>query len=126
MKHCFCLLLASLLLTGCATRYKAMETDLYFGLSMNNGKIIAEDDWKAFENNYVAPVFPNGFTRINASGVWRGNNGTTISEPSRVIVAINKMSPQLSAAIDSLRRTYQKLFQQEAVLRVDKRVHMQL
>jgi hypothetical protein len=42
-------------------------------------------------------------------------------EPSHIIISLNKMNPLFSKGIDSLRIIYKELFQQQFVLRVDKK-----
>lgn len=101
---------------------KFVQTELYFGLSQNDGKIIPDSAWNTFVQEYVAKTFSLGFTILASEGRWFDEQSKqTQAEPSHIIISINKMNRQLSQNIDSLRNAYKKLFQQQSVLRVDKK-----
>lgn len=124
MKKVLTLLLpAALAVGGCAVQKRLVQTDLYFGLSQEGGKTVSDSAWTAFVQRHVSPLFSSGFTLLSAEGKWvDANDKKLYGEPSRIISSINRMSKDLSAGIDSLRATYKRLFQQQAVLRVDKKV----
>ena len=114
----FCLLLA----TGCSLEKDFVQTDLYFGLSQNNGAIIPDSSWNNFVQNEVAKVFPDGFTEVDAKGKWYdADQHKLTSEPSRMITVVYKPQQIPSLKIDSLRNRYKNLFSQQSVLRVDKK-----
>ncbi|MEO8710855.1 MAG: DUF3574 domain-containing protein [Parafilimonas sp.] len=107
---------------GCTTQ-KFMQTELYFGLKQQDGKIIPDSAWNAFVENYATKTFAQGFTILTSQGWWTDEATKQIhEEPSHVIISINKMDHQLSKKIDSLRSVYIILFNQEAVLRTDKKI----
>jgi Protein of unknown function (DUF3574) len=108
---------------SCSLQNRIVQTELYFGLSLNNGNIISDSAWNVFVQKEVSPVFVGGFTIIQSNGKWYDTlSGQLHSEPSRMILSVNKLTPQASAKIDSLREKYKLLFQQQSVLRVDKKV----
>jgi uncharacterized protein DUF3574 len=124
MRNIFLVLLffSVLMLGGCATQ-KFVETNLYFGLSKDNGTLISDSAWNVFAENNIAETFDRGFTILTSEGKWLDNkSGKVYTEPSRVVISVNKMNHQLSQRIDSLRSTYKKIFQQQSVLRTDKKV----
>lgn len=101
---------------------KIVQTELYFGLSQNNGNIIADSSWNNFVQQEVTKVFSGGFTIILSEGKWVDELHRQIhSEPSRIISSVSTMTPALSFQIDSLRKKYKSMFQQESVLRIDKK-----
>ncbi len=114
----FVLLLA---VTACRIPAKPVETSLYFGLSGPSGGSIPDSTWRRFEGEHVLRVFPDGYTVIDARGAWKGAGGWT-SEPTRIVVSLNRMTDALSGRIDSLRERYRAAFSQESVMRVDKHV----
>ncbi|RFM29520.1 DUF3574 domain-containing protein [Deminuibacter soli] len=120
MKNYRYALLPLLLLCACTASHKSTETNLYFGMDIAHTGTVSDSAWQAFETKYILPVFPAGFTRLDANGVWRGDDHIQVTEHSRIIIALNKMSPQLSVSIDSIRAAYKRLFKQDAVMRVDK------
>lgn len=107
---------------GCSMQKKMVQTELYFGLSQSNGSIIADSAWNIFVQQDVSNVFSKGFTVICSEGKWVDQLHKEMhSEPSRIITSVSTMTKPLSAQIDSLREKYKTLFQQEAVLRIDKK-----
>jgi hypothetical protein len=110
------------ILSSCASQ-KFVETDLYFGMSKNDGTIISDSAWSAFVKNNIAPTFYSGFTIASAQGRWLDEKNKKIyAEPSHIVISVNKMNKNLSEKIDSLRAAYKNIFQQESVLRIDKKV----
>jgi hypothetical protein len=108
--------------TGCSIQKKMVQTELYFGLSKNNGSIITDSAWNIFVQQDVSKVFSKGFTVVNSEGKWVDQLYKKMhSEPSRIITSVCTMTGSLSAQIDSLRERYKILFEQEAVLRIDKK-----
>ena len=124
MKTGFALFASLLLLSSCGS-VRQIETGLYFGLSKPRG-IITPNEWAQFSQTELGRVFPSGFTELDASGKWRGAGDSLISEPSKLVIAIHKKDKSLDILIDSACIAYKKLFQQEAVMRVDKKVKMKL
>ena len=109
------------ILSSCASQ-KFVETELYFGMSKNDGTIIPDAAWNIFVETNVAAVFYNGFTIVSAQGRWLDEKNRKVDEePSHVVISVNKMNKNLSLKIDSLRAAYKNIFQQESVLRVDKK-----
>ena len=116
-----CLLL-SLLLYSCATS-RMMETDLYFGQSKPDGSMITEKEWSNFKDTHIAKVFKEGSTVLNGAGNWYDPvSHKLVTEPTYVVIYFYKKSSSVSAQIDSLISRYKVMFQQQSVLRVDKKV----
>lgn len=106
---------------------RAIQTELYFGQSKLNGGAVTDNEWNVFVEQYVSRVFTDGSTVIHSSGNWYDTaQKKIIIEPTKIVTSINKMTPQLSSQIDSLRYWYKRLYQQQSVLRVDKKVKMKL
>ena len=100
-----------------------IETDLYFGQSKPNGSMVTEAEWDHFKETQIARVFKNGSTITQATGSWYDPvSHQLISEPAYVVSYLHKRSPLISKQIDSLRNIYKSMFQQQSVLRVDKKL----
>ena len=85
--------------------------------------MVTEMEWKNFKENYIAKVFKEGSTVYHAEGNWLDTvSNQLITEPTYVVAYIYKHSPQKSKQIDSLRYWYETMFQQQSILRVDKKV----
>ncbi|MEO8512355.1 MAG: DUF3574 domain-containing protein [Ignavibacteria bacterium] len=95
------------------------KTELYFGQSKNTGGKVSQEEWNAFEDSVIVKVFSSGSTTFETRGRWLNENGDVIKEDSRIVMAVNKMTPELSAEIDSIREKYKKYFSQSSVLRID-------
>lgn len=102
---------------------KMVETDLYFGQSKPNGSMITEIEWNNFKESQILRIFKEGSTTISATGSWLDPvTQKLISEPTYVVSYLHKKSPTISKQIDSLRNLYKSMFQQQAILRVDRKV----
>jgi hypothetical protein len=93
------------------------RSTLYFGATIPGATdTVDQDEWSTFLANSVTPHFPDGLTWFEASGQWRGKDGSVISEHSRVLVLIHADDITKQAAISEIRDTYRSRFQQEATL----------
>jgi len=120
------MILCCLVFCSCSTA-KQVETKLYFGQFKLNGGTVSDQEWNDFVARYVSKVFPEGSTVENATGNWYDTaTHKLIMEPSKVITAINKPSEKLNQQIDSLGYWYKTLYQQQSVLRVDRKVKARL
>ena len=100
-----------------------METYLYFGQSKPDGGMISEKEWNSFKDEYISKLFKEGSTVLNGAGNWYDPvSHKLITEPTYVVIYFHKKSSTISAQIDSLISRYKKVFQQQSVLRVDKKV----
>jgi hypothetical protein len=118
----YLILLSCIMLFSCSTS-QWIETSLYFGQSKPDGGKVTEADWNKFKENKVSKVFPEGSTVVNVTGNWYDPAAKQlITEPTYVVISYHKKSPGLSKQVDSLRYWYKTMFQQQSVLRVDKKV----
>jgi hypothetical protein len=117
------LLVSVLFISACSVKPDLVQTELYFGLSKADGSIISDSVVNVFIEKNAGIVFPKGYTVIQTKGKWHdAQSGRTYSEPSFVITSSDTMTSKRSAAIDTLREQYKRVFQQQSVLRVDKEV----
>ena len=118
--------LCCLVFCSCSTS-RQVETKLYFGQIKLDGGTVSEKEWNDFVVQYVSKVFPEGSTVENACGNWYDTaQHKLVLEPSKVLTAINKPSDKLDEQIDTLRNWYKRLYQQQSVLRVDRKVKASL
>ncbi|HEV7780679.1 MAG TPA: DUF3574 domain-containing protein [Chitinophagaceae bacterium] len=115
-------LIGLIIIVSCSPQ-RMMETNLYFGQSKPSGEMVTETEWNQFKENYISKVFKEGSTVINVSGNWYDpDNHKLITEPTYKVIYFYKPSEKISRQIDSLRYWYKTLFQQQSVLRVDRKV----
>lgn len=100
------------------------KTELFFGLSKRGGEIISTKDWQAFADTVIAKTFTDGSTIVDARGQYLEKDGKLISESSKILIVISKLDAERSKQIDIVREKYKKYFQQESVMRMNKRVRV--
>lgn len=100
---------------------KYLRTELFMGLSKPDGGIVSDSEWEQFLDEVVTPAFPKGYTVLDAVGRFRGNDGKTISEESRVLIILYPKADKKESRrkIEEIRAAYIKRFEQEAVIRMD-------
>lgn len=122
--------LTALLLAGCGATWtrehpllcplgeeRLQRDTLYFGLSRPDGTRITAAEWDGFEQARLAAAFPKGFTVLDAHGHWRGADGASVAEDSRVVVILHPFDAASEHAIVDVARWYRQQFAQESVLR---------
>ena len=109
------LLVVLLVVTGCLQCGDGGwgEYKVFCGMSFKGGEV-TEVDWRRFCDEHVTPLFPDGYTSIEATGYWKGSNDITARENSRVLLIV--APPDAKAKVVSIARQYRERFQQEAVL----------
>jgi hypothetical protein len=118
----FRIFIVCIFLVSC-TPYRMIETQLYFGQTRPNGSRITDAEWNDFKDNQISRVFTRGSTTIKATGTWYDpDTHKLISEPAYVVSCFYKKSALISRQIDSLRNLYKTMFNQQSILRVDKKV----
>ncbi|WP_169736881.1 DUF3574 domain-containing protein [Pseudonocardia spinosispora] len=97
------------------------RTELFFGTNRAVGEPISDQEFTAFVDAEVTPLFPDGLTVLPGSGQFRGADGRLVRERSQVLVLIYPVSTdgESGSKIDRIRELYKQKFAQESVLRVD-------
>jgi len=103
---------------GCRLDEQLLVRDaLYFGRAIPGGGEVDEAAWQRFESEVFGPAFPHGYTVLDAHGRWRGADGTTIGESSRVVLVVHADDSASDAALRDVVARYRTMFRQESVLR---------
>ena len=110
-----CLLLCSLLFTGCAAGKVSAwrEYKVFCGMSSKKGEV-SEDAWKRFCDRHVSAAFPDGYTVLDATGYWRSGQDAAAKERAKVILIVAPADAR--EKVLSVARQYRKDFDQDAVL----------
>jgi Protein of unknown function (DUF3574) len=96
------------------------RTELYFGTSKPDGTTITEAEFRAFMDKEITSRFPDGLTLLTGYGQYLSEDGEIAKETSKVLVLFYPSDmTNASENIEAIRHEYEKLFQQESVLRVD-------
>lgn len=112
--------LASLLslATSCVTQPHWQRYELCFGLSRDGGKaLVSEQEWESFEEEEIAPRFPDGFTITQGIGHW-SHDGKTYSEPTEILMVVASDSIETQQKLDAIAQAYAQRFEQDAVLQI--------
>jgi len=125
-----CLIVASVA-AGCGPRdivvgraglKELVRTELYFGMSMADGKTISDADWQTFVDEQITPKFKDGLTIIDASGQCLDKSKKLIRERTKVVILVHPDTPRSRIDIFNIINAYKTRFRQESVLRVTGRV----
>lgn len=96
------------------------RTELFFGTGKPDGTEVTDQEFAEFSEREITQAFPDGFTRLDGSGQWRGGSGAIVREHTHVIVLLYPFADRdAEREIEELRADYKKQFQQESVLRSD-------
>lgn len=101
---------------------QSVRTELYFGMRKRDNGVVGLRDWRKFLDSLITPRFPKGLTVIDANGQYQMANGTIKPEMAKVVLLIHDDTPAQSNAIDSIRKEYCAMYDQESVLRVSQYV----
>jgi len=103
---------------GCRLDEHLLVRDtLYFGRSIPGGGEVDADAWRQFETDVLLRAFPRGYTVLDATGRWRGADGATIGEASRVVIIVHADDSASEATVRDVVARYRTTFRQESVLR---------
>lgn len=111
-----------LLLAGCTSAPPCRNhTQLFFGSAIGeSGAKVDEAAWRNFIDTAILPRFPDGFTIVDAAGVWRSPaTGRAVSEESRVLLVLHADNAESHRQLDAIAAEYKARFSQESVLRLD-------
>src|SRR5262245_34948673 len=72
------------------------RTELYFGTSMANGRVVSGEQFKAFLDAEITPRFPEGLTVLDGFGQFKNSTGMIQQEQSFVLILLYPLSTQES------------------------------
>lgn len=110
-----------------AQAQNAVETSLYFGLALEDGGEVSEEEWSAFLAEQVTPRFPDGFTVIDAYGQWRDPSladAPIIREKTKLLIIVHPGTAETDRAITEIKSLYKKRFDQKSVFHTDASVRI--
>lgn len=105
----------------------AIQTTLYFGLSLPKGGEVSEKQWQGFLADTVSPRFPDGLTVVSAIGQWRDPKSKSVkpsSEKTRIVILVRADTPAADKAVAEIKAIYLKRFHQISVLQTDQPVRI--
>jgi len=88
---------------------------LYFGFDTPDGPV-TDAAWLTFVQGDITPRVPSGFTLLAARGLWRGEDGASHQEESRVLEVVGRDDAAHRQALVEIVARYKTVFRQESVL----------
>ena len=96
-------------------------THLFLGRNIPTGGEVSDRAWRDFVDAEVATRFPDGFTVLDGTGVWRDTETReTQREANKVLVIFHPGAAADEAAVAEVSQAYIARFDQQAVLRADR------
>lgn len=93
-----------------------IETELFFGRNIPGGGEVSEEEFQAFVDRVITPLFPDGLTVFEANGQFKDSKGQIIEEESKSVKLIFEDTVKNEKAIDLIIEAYMQEFNQESVL----------
>jgi transcription termination factor NusB len=93
-----------------------IQKELFFGRNIANGEQVSEEEFQAFVDTVITPLFPEGLTVSDSKGQFLSSTGTLIEEPSKVVTLFVEDTAETEAEINQIVTAYVKQFDQESVL----------
>ena len=97
------------------------RTELYFGSNKPDGTVVTPAEFQSFLDQEITPRFPDGLTLLTGLGQFRGSSGVIQRERSMELILLYPVDSARSSGqkIEEIRAAYERMFQQESVLRAD-------
>jgi hypothetical protein len=98
------------------------RTELFFGTAKPDGGAVSDAEFAAFVDTDVTPLFPDGVTVLEAASQFRDESaGVIIKEKTFLLILLYPVEDIAGSSrrIETIRQSYEELFQQASVMRVD-------
>jgi len=101
-----------------------VETRLYFGLQSADGEKVSKKGWENFLVDDVTPRFRDGYTVVDARGLWKSQSGESVAERSKLLIIVHPKSQKAINDIAAIKWDYVKRFKQESVFHTESVVNV--
>ena len=93
------------------------ESTLYMGRGLGDGRMAGDAEVRAFVDETIVPLFPDGFTVFDARGHWRDRaSGRAVDETTVVFVVVHPPGQEAEASLRRIAEAYNERFRQSTVL----------
>lgn len=94
----------------------SVTTQLYFGLSKQDGSEVSETEWNGFFNSILVPEF-TGLSTLSSQGAWLNTETNTVgTEASRLVIIVAEQNNDHLESINKAIKNYVTTFNQQSVL----------
>ncbi len=99
------------------------RTELFFGSAKPDGSVVSEVEFQQFLDQEITPRFPDGLTLLGGLGQFRDSSGVILRERSMLLILLYPGVTRRGSSekIEQIREAYTLAFQQQSVLRADRR-----
>jgi len=101
-----------------------VETRLYFGLQSADGEKVSKKGWENFLFDNVTPRFRDGYTVVDARGLWKSASGESVAERSKLLIIVHPKSEKAKNDIAAIKWDYVQRFKQESVFHTESVVNV--
>jgi len=103
-------------LTCSSAASNSVTTQLYFGLSKQDGSLVSETEWNTFFSSVLVPEF-DGLTTLSSQGAWLDTESNTVrTEASKLVIIVDEQDEDHQQSIDKVVEYYVTSFNQQSVL----------
>jgi len=120
-------LIAVLLLAGCATRpplscpagqERLRTAQLFFGRNDAVQPHVSDRDFRRFVDEELTTRFPDGLTVLDGGGQWKGEENRRIREAAKVVLIVLPREGDPKPRLDAVKAAYRVRFNQDSQLLV--------
>jgi len=86
----------------------SVKTELYFGLVKPDGTIVGEAEWVEFADKSISPLFPYGFTILDAAGQSKDHKGSIASRKTKMLLVVQARYNK--ASVGKIKEEFSKAF----------------
>ncbi len=107
---------------ACAIGAPMIETMLFLGMDKPDGAEVSVTEFAHFIEEVVTPRWKEGYTILEAAGLWYSEQRRmTDRESTRILLRLHDGGAAESSDAEAIRAAYIQRFDQDAVLRTDRR-----
>ena len=92
-----------------------VKTELYFGLQKPDGATVSEEEWQAFVDKSVSPLF-EGFTIVDAFGQCKNAEGKLVKEKTKMLIIVQEEGDGKN--VDKVKKAFNRTFPKNAFFKV--------
>ncbi len=104
------------IVAACPNATQKPTAAMVFGRVSVGSPSVSEAEFSRFLNREVSPRFPDGLTVVDARGHWTPPAGSTIHDPSKLVMVVLHGSPDDGAKLDAIRAAYETRYHQQSLL----------
>jgi hypothetical protein len=98
------------------------QVELYFGRGLGGDAVVSEEAFQSFLAEQVTPFFPDGLSVVDVGGQFRGDDGTIVREPTKLLILLMPDAAEVVPDVETIVAAYKERFDQQSVLHAEQPV----